>query len=401
MELTAAGFTQDTPTQIRTDVTNEALASVAGFTSFPTELRTNLIDELVIYEMHFQDMISALANGIGPDFANDQQFKQFGSSLGLTMKDFQYAQATVRFTGTVGTIIPVNTRVSNGGTTVLYVKAQSIVGSTGTIDVLCESKQQIIVDIPANTITTLVDVLPSITSVNNPTAGTSGITAETLEQYKTAIYNEIQQPRYGTTARARSLLRAISGVEDRLIYFRTMQLPKVVGGNTVYYQGIECVVGGGADYDVANALFTAFLQTKNLLSNPSNSESARTVSVMVQEYNSQFPVTFTRPKQISASLTVSIAIDGITTTNDIVEGLLKPVFESYFDTLEVGKSVSAASLNQLIYTTLAGASIETSNIGLITYTFVLDSIPTPMSGGHLPLEFDQYINLTYFTAAVT
>lgn len=401
MQMTAAGFTQDTPTQIRTDITNEALANVVGFSSFPTELRTNLIDEAVIVEMRFQDMINALANGIGPDFANDQQFKQFGCSFGLTMKDFQYAQATVRFTGTAGTMIPKNTRVSNGGTTTLYVKEQAIIGSTGTKDVLCESKQEVVVVIPANTITTLVDVLPTVTSVTNPDAGTSGIPAESIEDFKKAVYNEIQSERYGSTTRARSLLREITGVESRLIHFRTMQFPVTDEGVTVYYQGIECVVGGGDDYEVAGALFTAFLQTKNLLSDPSNSETARTVSVDVKQYNDSFPVKFTRPKQLEAALTVEVAIDGVTTTNDIVSGLLKPQFENYFNTLEVGEAVSAASMNQIVYDTLAGAAIQTANIGTITYTFTLDGVPTPMSSGYLPIEFDQYIYLASFTGAVT
>lgn len=397
MQMTSAGFTKDTPTQIQTDITNEAAASVAGFASFPAELRQNLIDSMVIEEIRVQDMIDALANGIGPGFANDLQFKNFACSFGLTMKDFQYAQATVRFTGTVGTLIPKLTRVSNGGTTLLQTTEQRIIGSVGYTDILCESTQEVIVDIPANTITTLVDVIPNVSAVTNPAAGTSGLPAETIDQLKVATYNEIQSPRYGTESRALSLLRNITGVDMRLVAFRPMEL--VV--DTKYYQGIECVVGGGDDYEVANALFTAFLQTKNLLSDPSNSETARTVAVDVTLYSSVFPVKFTRPKQISAALDIVVPINGNLITNDILEGVLKPVFESYFDSLSVGKSVSAASMNNLIYDTLVDSGVGTDKIGTVTYTFTLDSVPTPMSGGYLPLEFDQYINLESFSAAVS
>lgn len=400
MTLTAQGFTQDSPTAIRTDLTNQALADVEGFTSFPTELRTNLIDEAVIIEMKIQDQINSLMNGIGPDFANDQMFKQFGCSFGLTMKDFQYAQATLRFSGTAGTIIPKGTRARNVANTVtLAATTQGIIGSTGTVDLLCESSSEVIVDIPATTITVMVDAISGVT-VTNPNAGTSGIPAETIEQFKTRYYNEVQSPRYGGITRAYSLLNQIDGVESRLIHFRTME--KIVTGTPdKYYQGIECVVGGGDDNAVAGALFESFLQTKNLLSNPSNSETARTVAVDVSLYGSTFPVQFTRPKQITGALSIAMSIDGVTTTNAIMEGVLKPVFENYFDTIMVGQAVSEASMNQLIYTTLKDSGIETANIGVIAYTFTLDSVPTPIEGGYLPLEFDQYINLASFTVNVT
>jgi hypothetical protein len=397
MELTAQGFTQDTPETIRTDITNQALAEVDGFTSFPTELRQNLIDEAVIIEMRFQDGLNALMNGIGPDFANDQMFKQFGCSFGMTMKDFQYAQATLRFSGLTRTVIPKGTRARNSaGTVTLATSAQVVIGSTGEVDVLAVSTSEAITDIPAGSITVMVDVISGVT-VTNPAAGTSGIQAETIDQFKTAVYNEIQSPRYGGITRAYSLLRNIEGVDSRLIHFRTMQ--KLV--TDVYYQGIECVVGGGDDYEVANALFTAFLQTKNLLSDPSGGESARTVSVDLSLYGSTFPVKFTRPKQISGSLTVTIAVDGKTTTSAILEGILKPAFEAYFDSIKVGEAVSEASMNQIIYTELKTAGIETANIGTIAYSFELDSVPTPVEGGYLPLDFDQYISLDTFAVSLT
>lgn len=400
MTLTAQGFTQDSPTTIRTDLTNQALAEVEGFTSFPTELRTNLIDESVIIEMYFQDMINSLMNGIGPDFSNDQMFKQYGCSFGLTMKDFQYAQATLRFSGTAGTIIPKGTRARNVANTVtLAATAQGIIGSTGTVDILCESSSEVIVDIPATTITVMVDAISGVT-VTNPNAGTSGIPAETIEQFKARVYNEVQSPRYGGITRAYSLLNQIDGVESRLIHFRTME--KIVTGTPdKYYQGIECVVGGGDDNLVAGALFESFLQTKNLLSSPSNTETARTVSVDVPLYGSTFPVTFTRPKQLTGALTITLPIKGVTTTSAIMEGVLKPVFENYFDTNKVGQAVSAATMDSLIYETLLASGIETANIGEIAYAFTLDSVPTPMDSGFLPIEFDQYINLASFTVNVS
>jgi hypothetical protein len=112
-------------------------------------------------------------------------------------------------------------------------------------------------------------------------------------------------------------------------------------------------------------------------------------------------VTFTRPKQLTGALTITLPIKGVTTTSAIMEGVLKPVFENYFDTNKVGQAVSAATMDSLIYETLLASGIETANIGEIAYAFTLDSVPTPMDSGFLPIEFDQYINLASFTVNVS
>ena len=319
----------------------------------------------------------------------------------MTMLDFQYAQATVRFTGSAGTLIPVDTQVSNGGTTKLYVKVQGIIGAVGYVDLLCESKEETTAEIGANTITTLVDAVPGVTSITNPLAGTSGIPAETIAEYKQAVYNRIQSPRYGTDARARDLLRAVPGVDSRLIAFRTLDLIKTILGSTVYFRGIECVVGGGDDYEVAAALYSAFLQTKNLLSNPSNSETARTVSVDVTLFNSAAPVEYTRPKLSDIGLSINVKINGKLTTNDVAEGILQPAFETYFDSLIVGTAVSTASMNNIIYDSFAASGIGTDRIGTITYTVTVDGLPATITDGYLVAAFDQYFALDTFAVTIS
>lgn len=401
MQMTDAGFVKDTPLQIQTDITNEALASSVGFTSFPAELRQNLIDSMVIEEVKMQDAVAAIANGIGPDFANDQQFKQFGCSFGVTMKDFQYGQAMVRFTGAAGTLIPLDTQVSDGATIKLYVTIQSVVGTVGYVDVLCESKEELTDPILANTITTLVDTIPGVTSITNPLAGTSGIPAETIDEYKQAVYNRIQSPRYGSEDRARSLLHDVTGVVTRLIAFRVVNIEKVVLGNTIYHRGIECVVGGGDDYEVAAALYTAFLQTKNLLSDPSNSEAARTVSVDVTLYNSSAPVEYTRPKLSDIGLAVNIKISENLTTNAIAEGILQPVFEAYFNSLLVGTAVSVSALNNIIYDAFEEFGITTDKIGTITHTVTIDGSSASFTDGYLATAFDQYFALDTFSVTIS
>ena len=395
--LTAAGYTQDTPVQIKTDLENQALAEVVGYSLIPSELRENIIQESVIVEMKMQDGVNSLMNGISPDFSNDFMFKQLGSSFGIYPKDAERGQVTLTFSGTAGTIIPIGTRAKNTtNLTTVQTLVRGIIGSTGSIGLLAESISAYIIPIPATTITVMVDSITGVT-VTNASAGTAGLAAQTIEEYKPTVYNEIQSARFGGITRAYSLLEKITGVQRRLIFFRPLELIL----SAKYYQGIEAVIGGGDDYEVAAALFESFLQTKNLLSSPSNAETARTVSKTITLYNSTFPIKFTRPKLITAIMGLNISIVGTSTTKELLEGLLKPVFESYFNTANVGTAVSKAALDDATYTSLKTAGIFPYNISALTYTFSLGGVPVSFVGNLLPVEFDQYITLGTFTVILT
>lgn len=165
------------------------------------------------------------------------------------------------------------------------------------------------------------------------------------------------------------------------------------------YAGIEVVVGGGDDADIANAIFNAFLSTKNLVSDPSDGNPARTINVSVQVYNSTFPVKFTRPKLSQLEITLTLTLKNITTTQSILQSYLENAFTNYINNLQLGTGelLNINVLNNLVFDTLETIPIYAQNVQSTSYSFLLDSVPITPTSGYLPIAFDQYLNLSSFT----
>lgn len=398
--FTAEGYIPDTASELYDDLETEAAAEVDGFTGLPSELRENLIQCAAIASVKMQDMVSSMINGIGPDYANDFMFVQLGNSFGLKMKNYQYASVTLNFVGTVGSIILKGTQVTNSTASITVATNEEItIGSTGTGSVLAYATEETTDTIAADTMTVLVAANSNITSVTNSVAGTSGIEAETIEEFKERFYEEIQSSRYGDIARAYSNLSKLDGVETRLIKFNISSITI----STYIYKGIEVIVGGGDDAEVAGAIFKAFLQTKNLISDPSNSETDRTVTQVINLYNSSFDITYTRPKEIDVEMTVDIEFsDDITTSATVILSLLQPTFEDFFDDFLLGQSVNKKLLDYTIMNSLADNNITPQDVINITYTFLFDSVSTDFdTDGYLPIEQDQYLTLSDFEVTLS
>jgi hypothetical protein len=394
--LTTAGFVPDSLTTIKNNLETEALANVTGYTTLPSGLRENMIQLAALTEYHIQDMVGDLLNSVGADYANDFMFKQLGASFGIFMKDFQYGQVYLVFTGTSGTYIKKGIRVKNSdGSIIVQTTTAATIGSTGVITILAESTTEQLTSIPVGTMTTMVDTITGVT-VTNSLAGTGGITAETISDFKTRVYTEIQSARSGNVARAYSELVKLDGVTSRLIKFKTSQI--LSGSN--YYQGIECIVGGGDDYQVAGAILSAFLQTKNLISAPSNSETARTVTKLVTLYNSTFSVSFTRPKQIAVGLTITVTFNDYSTSQAVIYALLDPVFVAAFAALKVGSSVNKKYLDSLVVETFKDNDIEPIYVQDIAYAVTFAGSSVSFTNNYLPIEDDWYLDLTSFAVAL-
>ena len=215
--LTASGYQISTPTELNADLTSQAVALVPGFTTLPSELRTNLIQEASLVAYKMENAISDLMNGIAPGYANDFMFQQFGESFGLPPKEAINAQVTVVFTGPVGTYIPVGTTCSNAGSTIqVATTVDGIIGSTGNISILCESTGDQEITILANTITVL-DVAITGVTIDNPNAGTAGLPAETAAEYRLRVQQALSATRIGQIERIYELLYQVPGVTPRLV----------------------------------------------------------------------------------------------------------------------------------------------------------------------------------------
>lgn len=391
--LSETGYTISTASELEAELLDEATAHVPGFTTgLPSELRTNLITEASLVSLKMENGISNLMNGIAPTFANDFMFQQFAQSFGLgAEKEATLANGTLVFSGSQGDYIPSGL-VCTDSTSAIEVTTltDGIISSGGTASISAESTTSDA--ILANTITIIQVPITGVT-VNNPAAFVAGQPAETAVQYRARVQNTLSAPRIGQIGRAYELIWAIPGVDPRLVFFRRSSI--TIGPST--FAGIEAIVGGGDDGAVANALFNSFLETKNLTSAPSDSDAGRTIEYNVQVYNSVFPVKFTRPLLSTLAVTLTLDLEGVTSTAEIVSNLLETAFTNYINSLHVGESSNVNSFNKILFDELETLSIYPNNVKDNTYSFSIDGSPVIPASGYLPVEFDQYLELTSFT----
>ena len=163
------------------------------------------------------------------------------------------------------------------------------------------------------------------------------------------------------------------------------------------YAGIEIVCGGGTDEAVTTAIFNSVLQTKNLVSNPSNSETSRTVTQNVTVYNSTFPVKFTRPKLSELTIDLTLTLNGSISTQTVLQNLLETVFTDYINSLNIGQALNVVSIDNVLIEALKTVPIPPETVQSSAYVFTIDGSPASLPNGYLPLEFDQYLTLTTFT----
>ena len=393
--LSPQGYQMQTATELKNEMQEEAVAQVVGFTGLPSELQTNLIQEGSIIGLKMDGMTSDLLNGVGPEYANDFIFQQFGQSFGLPMNGAITTQVTVTFTGPASTYIPANFSVSNGGTTIVATMTDGIIPVSGSVSILCQTTQQVV--IAPSTLTTMLDPITGVT-VTNAAAGVEGVAAETIGPYRERVQNTLQGPRMGQIARAYELLNKVPGVNPLLIFFAYTSIPVTIGGSPYAFRGINAVVGGGDDNAVALALLNSFLETKNLISAP---VSGSTVNKTIKIFNSSCPVSFTRPLASTLEIDLTIVLQNATASQTLTQQLLATAYTTFLAGLTIGTQINLNKLNEVLYQTMETINIYPENLKTITYTFKIDGSPASTTNGFLPINFDQYLTLSTLSLAIS
>lgn len=118
--------------------------------------------------------------------------------------------------------------------------------------------------------------------------------------------------------------------------------------NYISLVGIEAVIGGGDDYEVALALYEAYFETQKLISNPSDNEEERKRVINLGLYNNKIPITFTRPKLLELNLKLSIGLLNKTMSALAIKKASQDYLAKGINSLKVGKPVVMNQLNTFV-----------------------------------------------------
>lgn len=398
MNFTDAGVVSRTPEEIRASLIAEAENKLTGFNAIPAELRTDLIESSVIIMSQMEELGVDLFNSIAPQYANDIMVKEFGESFGLQMKKESYSSVVITFYGRAGTVVPKGTQVQSADGVMTFGTTRSIaILPSGEYSVLCESLESYTVPIMPNTITVLVSTITNITRITNLNIGTNGLPAETIEQYRARVQDRMRSNRMGSVVYAISKLAVINGVENRLTNIRY----QVKNINDVITSSVECVVGGGDDYEVAFTLFECFLSPLLFSSSPSDGNIDRTITSVLSLNGINFDVKFTRPKLdvVDINVVMRVITGSVPIPDTAIRAELYNNLFAYFKDLRTGTALSKFVFDDIVFNTILSMGVEIKNIDDLILTIAINNIPQQFNENNkIYTEFDvayTFNNITF------
>lgn len=345
--LTSNGYTYYTAEELKQELINQNKLRNPEFQEQDADIQNNFLDTAIVGLMQFEKMLAILLNAYSPSYATDSIFLQFAESLGLRKKSSFKSQVSLTFKGKFGEIIPSNTIVTNTNGDIEWVTQEyAVVGTTGEVNVLALSDATEVAQ--ANTLTKLKTIISSTLEVTNRSQSLEYVEAETTEELIRRAQAKLRGARVGGKLYADSLVKSVEGVNSRLVAFYDLTYEDKTEQTTYWYKGVEAIVGGGADEEVALALYKGFVETQHLLSRPSNDENNRKITQTLYVLDSPVQIQFTRPKNIPLYLELNIAFTSGISTPTAISDMLKNHIEEFINSNRVGVPINETKLNSLI-----------------------------------------------------
>lgn len=370
--LTSQGFVKKTADEIKAEIVASLRQTIPEFTEQNADLQNNLIDSSIEGILVYQNMMNALFNAYSPDYSNDDLFLKFAESIGLRQKGAFKAQTTITFKGKYGDFIPRNTIITDAeGTCEFKTQDNVVCDTTGTANVLALSETEDIYE--ANTLTTIKTILGNNITATNQVASLKYIPSETTASLKARAQAKLRSVRQGGKLYAEQLLKGIDGVDRRLVAFYDKTIKYTEGekenAKDYYVKGIEAVIGGGSDEEVAKALYLSFIETQKLISCPSDDVENRKKSVTLYVYNNPVTIDFTRPKVLELGIKTLIAFTEITVSPIALQQLTQDAVREYINNLKVGTQVNKYSLIEIIMPIIVNAGMPSYTMKSIDFRY--------------------------------
>ncbi|EGV1470923.1 hypothetical protein JF110_001648 [Campylobacter jejuni] len=373
--LTNVGYIKRTAEEIREDLIKSIKNEIPEFLSQSTDIQSDLIDTAVADLLQYENLVSTMMNSYSMAESSEMLFRMQAEELGLRQKSEFKSQVTLTFIGIPGDIIPKGTKVSTSTKKDIFETTKTVVvGSTGEVNVLALSDVDFTIDV--GKINTLISVISAGIVVSNRTPSLPKIEQETFEEFKARSQARLRSPRMGGRLYAESLINSIEGVDPRLVVFNSVEYDEKdesEEGTERYFKikGIEAIVGGGDQVQIAFALYQSFFETQKLISKPSNNENDRTVDQEIYVFDNILNVKFTRPKLLKLNLKFKITFLGKLSSAQAVKDNTVDNITTFVNTLKVGRPINLYSLIEVVTPDLIAMGLPPSTHKAISFQYAI------------------------------
>ena len=326
-------------------------------------------------------------NSLTPYGANEFILNQIGQQYGIPAGLEQNTSVYLVFTGSVGYVVQPGFTASDG--TYQYVVQDGGIIATGgqTLPLYAVAIAPGTFAVPAGTVTALSTTVPSTIalSVTNPEPGTPGGVVETSDQYRVRVLEGSRSASSGMPTYVKTLLRAIPGVQFRLVAIR-----QLVGG------GFQVLCGGGDPYLVAGAIYRGVPDFTAL--SGSAIDGGRNVTVAINDAPDTYSIVFVNPpaQTVDVNCTWNTTATNFVSDNAVNQAASQALV-NYVNSLVAGQPINVFQLNQTFLTADANI-LDPTVIDRLVFTVSINGTGVAPSSGTGLIAGDPE---SYFEATAT
>jgi hypothetical protein len=339
-----------------------------GYTVLPAGLVEDLSSTATYALYQIDSLVVDLINSISPTTANPWLLIQQGAAVGVQQGGDTNTSVEVVFTNASapGFVVAAGVVVSDGTNQFTVQDAGAIAAGGSTQPLFCLANNPGNFAVPPNTVQTIVTSIPGVTlTCNNPTPGTPGTGPQSAADYRVQVLQAWRAGSQGMGSYLRTLLEQVPGVQARLIAIRQSG------------SGWEIIVGGGDQYQVAQAILQALFDINNLVGSTTVS---RNITVTLSYPPDTYRVLFVQPPQQSVTIQLNYStISPNFVSQTAVATLGTPAIVNYINSIVVGQPINQYAMEQAF--TNAIANILPDNlISNMTWAVSINGVSVPVSG---------------------
>lgn len=265
----------------------------------PASPNGQFINNLANVAINNQNFMVLLTSSLyNPDIAASVWLDAICALSGIDRIAASNSYATCVCTGSAGTVIPIDTQISNSNGDIFVNGTSGTIGSSGTIEIIFIAQQTGAVNVDAGTVNNIINKIYGWDSVNNPTNGTVGGTKQNDNSLRSSRSSLLASYGSASLDAIYAKLVATPNVTDVFVAENDTASPVTVSGVTLTAHSIYMAIIGGTDTDVATSIYQKKCPGVNMVGN--------TTATISTGFGGTYTARFQRPVQVPLQVNISL-----------------------------------------------------------------------------------------------
>lgn len=227
----------------------------SGLNDSPASPQGQLVTSLAAMIGATNDLLLSIVNQVDPAFASGRMQDAIARIYYLARKGPLPTTVDATCTGSVGTLIPQGSLALAADGTIYQSVSDATIASGGSVTVEFQAIEDGPISCPAGTLTKIYRAVAGWDAVTNPADGVVGRDTETRAAFEARRAGSVAINGLGILPSIRAAITNVPDVIDAYVTENETGTTKAIGSVTLPANSVYVAVQGGADADVARAIW--------------------------------------------------------------------------------------------------------------------------------------------------